>query len=153
MPVTAILIVGLGTLFHLALGRWVASPWLVPDLTLVSMVLAMAQAPEHSMKLTLLGSCLAMVLTPYQPVLVGLAYTAAGGLVSLLALRWDFDVPLMPLLATGAAEAMLLALGGFAGVQVTPGLFVLSGIKIFITAFCLLLVSSPLRKMRIIFPG
>jgi len=117
------------------------------------MVLAMAQAPEHSMKLTLLGSCLAMVLTPYQPVLVGLAYTAAGGLVSLLALRWDFDVPLMPLLATGAAEVMLLALGGFAGVQVTPGLFVLSGIKIFITAFCLLLVSSPLRKMRIIFPG
>jgi hypothetical protein len=145
MPVALVLIIGLGALFHLALGRWVASPWLVPDLTLVSVISAMARAPEYSMNLVLLGGCLAIALAPSQCWWAGFAFAAAGGLVILLGLRWDLDVPLTQLLATGAAEAMLLVLAGCAGIRVTPGLVVLSGIKTLITVCCLLLV-QPFSK-------
>ena len=91
-----------------------------------------------------------MVLTTHQPMLVGFAYMAAGVLVILLSLQWDLKLPIVQLLTTGAAEAVLLVLWGFAGVQVTPGLLLLSVVRVSVT-----MASVPLarRLVPIVVPG
>ena len=150
------LIVGCGVLWHLILGRWLSSPWVVPDVTLASVVLAMARTPRqplnassrfahsgqwgepvHAMGPALVAGLLVMLLSVRKPLLMGTAYVGAGWLVRSLALRWDLTSPAMQRAAVAIAEACVLAVELFLTITVTPGLLFLSAARLVMTVACL----------------
>jgi hypothetical protein len=122
-------------LLHLVLGRWIGSGWWTPDLTLVSIALAMAE--RRTLAPALLGGCLTMAVTVRHASIFGLAYAGAGWLIGGLARRWDLRDPRMQLVAVGIAEASLLAVGLALEVRISAGLLVLSGAKLAMTVACL----------------
>ena len=141
MDTRVVLIVGSGTLCHVVLGRWV-SPWLMPDLTLLSVLLTMLQIPGHPLGPALLGGVLAMVLAVHHPVLIGLAYLGAGWVVKWLAAWWDVTGVSMQRMAVGVAEGLLLTVLLMLSAPVTGGLLLLGGLRLAITILCLPLVRA-----------
>ena len=140
------LIVGAGALSHLVLGRWVVSPWLMPDLMLLTVFLAMVHTPGHPIGPALLGGLVAMLSAVHHPLLVGLAYLGAGWLIKWLAARWDLADGAMPWVAVGVAEGMLIAVWLFLATPVTFRLLLLSGVKVLLTIACLPLVKRLVRR-------
>ena len=141
------MIVGAGTALHVVLGRWVASPWLMPDLTLISMVLAMTLPSQSLLGPALLAGFFVMLSTPQQPLLLGGTYVGAGWLIQVLALRWDLTDSTLQQLTVGAAEAGLLAMWLMLNAQVTMGLLLLAGMKLVMTVVCVPLVSFVMRRL------
>ncbi|MBI4353605.1 MAG: hypothetical protein HY595_00065 [Candidatus Omnitrophica bacterium] len=115
-----------GVILHVALGRWVSSPWLVPDLTLVGLVLALvrvlrqAQDPERSRgrgkprmvsgvesrRTVFVASLLAAALTFHHPFQAAAAYGALGwGIKTLLSRVWSPAVGWQPPSAEGGKAA------------------------------------------------
>jgi len=134
------LIVGLGVFVQLILGRWLPSPWLVPDLTLVGVLLVMARMPQHSLGPALMAGLLVMAVTVQQSLVVGLAYVGAGGLMRLLSSWWDLADPFLQPMALALAEAFLLVIWFLLGVPITLGLLLLGGLRLLVTVASLLLV-------------
>jgi hypothetical protein len=130
-------VVGLGVLLHLFLGHWVSCPWLVPDVTLVSMVCAMLRTAGSPLMLALLGGCLTTLFTARHPLLVGMAYVGAGWLVAQLARRWDLTEASMQRAAVGLTETLLVAVWLLLDGPVSLRLMLLSGFRVFLTLACL----------------
>ena len=136
-------IVGCGAVSHLLVGRWVNSPWLMPDLTLIGMMLAMGRFPEQAWRIAGSGGWFAMIASVRQPGLVGLAYAGAGGLARWIAVRWDVSRPAVQLLAVGLTEGLMILVALCVesarspivqvGLQVTPTLCFLSLVRVLTT--------------------
>lgn len=102
-----------GVLLHVALGRWVASPWMVPDLTLVSLVLVLMRSrPANSIRPVVLTSLLAMAFTVHHPFQAGGAYLVVGWGIKTVMSRFEATRGFLPLITIGVAEALLLVIFG-----------------------------------------
>ena len=141
MGIRPYLIVGFSVLAHVVLGRWV-SPWLMPDLTLLSVLLTMLQIPGYPLGPALLGGVLAMFLAVHHPVLIGLAYLGAGWVVKWLAAWWDVTGVSMQRMAVGVAEGLLLTVLFLLSAPMTGGLLLLGGLRLALTILCLPLVRA-----------
>ncbi|MBI3319970.1 MAG: hypothetical protein HYZ89_05235 [Candidatus Omnitrophica bacterium] len=131
------LIVTLGVLSHLAIGRWIASPWWVPDLTLLSIVVTMARYPGQAFLPALYGGLLMMLFTVHHAVAVGLSYVGAGVLTKLLATQGDLATPFLQQVIVGVAEIGLLAVALFLNRTASLELLELSGAKVLVTVACI----------------
>lgn len=128
---------GVGTLIQVSVGRWVGSPWVVPDLILISMILAMAKVPEDPpMSPGLWGAVLAMVATLHEPVAVGLAYLGAAWLVRRLAFRLDLADPTIQLMIVGIGEAFLLGVWLMLDSRLRVGMVTLFVVRLGMTVGC-----------------
>ncbi len=115
-----LIIVTSGVLLHVALGRWISSPWLVPDLTLVSLVLALRRSRSvEPMRTVVITSLLAMAFTVHHPFHAAGAYLVVGwGIKTLMSRLWyppskgEATRGFLPLISIGIAEALLLVIVG-----------------------------------------
>ena len=78
-----------GTLAHLVLGRWVASPWMLPDVTLIGIGLAVSRSADSITDLALLAGLLPMVITGRHSWDVGIGYAGAAALWRWVQSHWD----------------------------------------------------------------
>ena len=96
---------------HAVLARAVPSPWWVPDLTLVGLLLAVAKAPSRWLLLSVVAGLFTMVWAVRFPKQVFLSYVALGWVVQMLGRQWDATDPRVQVGMVGLASA-LLTLGG-----------------------------------------
>lgn len=76
-------------LTHLMIARWVASPWWVPDLTLIGLTLAIGRAPERWWSFAILAGLITMPWAARFPAQVFLSYLVCGWAVRATGNRWD----------------------------------------------------------------
>ena len=74
---------------HAVLARAVPSPWWVPDLTLVGLVLAVARTPSRWLLLSAIAGLFAMGWAVRFPAQIFLSYVAVGAGARLLGRHWD----------------------------------------------------------------
>lgn len=130
-----------GTCAHLLLGRWILSPWLMPDLTFLGMALAVLLIPGRPFSAVLVGGVLVTLMSVERPLLMGLGYAGAGWLVLRSAVIWDVTTPALQRFIIGGGESLILVLG-FIGVPMTPGLLLGAVVRLGVTIACLPLVRS-----------
>ena len=133
MPLAAGAILVISLLAHLAVGRWVASPWLMPDVSLVGLLVALQRAPQYRLPLLALASLGATVAAPGGG-LAGPAYLGAGGLFVWASTQWDLRAPAVQAAVLGGIEALLVAIWcALSRPPVTPALLGLGAGKIALT--------------------
>ena len=86
---SAFLFILAGALTHVVVGGWVASPWVLPDLTLVAICVAASESSIPALEMILLSSALPMLVSPGSSWEVGASYAAAAALWRWAATRWD----------------------------------------------------------------
>ncbi|MBI3087964.1 MAG: hypothetical protein HYY91_03665 [Candidatus Omnitrophica bacterium] len=141
----ALVVIG-GTCLHLLLGRWVLSPWLMPDLTFLSMASALLLMPGRPFSAVLVGGVLVTLMSVERPLLMGLAYAGAGWLVLRSAVVWDVETPALQRLLIAAGESLILALG-LIGVPWTAELLAGTVVRLGMTIVCLPLVRSVVARV------
>lgn len=139
--------VAVSALLHLVLGRWMPSPWLMPDLTVTSMVLAILLLPRRPLSPAAAGGTLVMLTTVHHPLAMGAAYAAVGGLIKLCAGWWDLTAPAFQRAAVIAAQLLLLAVAFVVSVPLTWEVGLLAAGHLLITAMCVPLVRSLLMTV------
>ena len=123
---------------QLVIGLIVTNPWAVPDLLLGSLVVA-STAPGPFARLTpaLVGGALAMMMAGREPLLAGLSYAGAGGVVAVAATRWDLSERSAQAVAVTMLETGLIAVWLIAD-QTLSGRLLLWGLgKTVLTLACL----------------
>ena len=133
-------------LSHLAIGRWSPSPWMVPDLTVLSMALAILRLPGHPLTPAWLAGVAAMTLAGHHPLWTGVAYLAAGAAVKWMAHQWEVTDPSRERLVIGIAQGGLLILLAWTG-PVTVGLVVMVGLQVGLTLLCLPLMRALVNRV------
>lgn len=146
MSASAFFLVAVGVIAHVGLGRMVDPAWLMPDLTLLSIVLAMRQSPNYPMGAALVGGCLTALIAASQAWLAGLAYLGAGGLVRWFAQTWDLSQRSIQLAAIAAAEAFLVCVWLLAAGRLSVGLVLLAIVKVAATSLCMPIAYSLMRS-------
>ena len=96
---------------HALIARAVPSPWWVPDLTLVGLILAVARAPSRWLLLSAVAGLFTMAWAVRFPKQMFLSYVALGWVVQMLGRAWDATDLRVQLGMVGLASA-LLSLGG-----------------------------------------
>ena len=134
-------LMSMAMLSQIALGRWLPSPWFVPDLTLLGMAVLILRLPEHPFAPAWLAGVAAMTLAGRHPLWVGLAYLAAGVAVKWMARQWEVTEPFRERLVIGIAQGGLLILLASTG-PVTVGLIVMAGLQVGLTLLCLPLMRA-----------
>ena len=94
---------------HSVAGRWTVSPWLLPDLSLIGLAMAVEQAPSYRRQLLLLAVIGVMLLAGPAAVRAGAAYGAFGGALIWFAGQWDAPPRLLKAAVMAAAELLLIA--------------------------------------------
>lgn len=125
-----VVIVAVGALLHLALGRWISSPWMVPDLLLVSLGVALWRSSSSaSLRPVIVTSLIAMCFTVRHPLQAAWGYLGVGWIMKTVMFRLDVSRRFLPrdppscvrpeqslrdfsgpVLAIGLAEGLLLAI-------------------------------------------
>jgi len=134
--VSGAIIVGVSVGLHLALGRWVPSPWFMPDLTVTGMVLAILLLPERPVSPAILSGALTMLFSVPHSLAAGVMYPLVGGLVKYAAHQWDLSQPRRQRAVVVAAQALLLFLTVPLRTRWTGELFWLSLVHLSLTALC-----------------
>ena len=99
----------IGMFAHGVLAGLLPIPWMVPDLTLVGMVLAIARAPHRWLAYASLAGFGVMCWAIRFPVHVLLSYVIAGGAIRLVATQWDMtDRTVQRVLVGGASLGITL---------------------------------------------
>lgn len=109
MPPAAVLLVIASLLGHLIIGRWVASPWLMPDVSLVGLLVALQRAPEHRLSLLVLASLGVTAAAAPAGGVAGPAYLGAGALFAWASTQWNLRAPAVHAATLGSIEALLVA--------------------------------------------
>ena len=96
---------------HLVLAMAIPSPWWVPDLTLVGLVLAIARAPHRWLPASSVAGVAALLWAVRfpQPILAG--YLLMGWLIHAAATPWDLDDLRVQSLLVGLASLLMTAGG------------------------------------------
>lgn len=74
---------------HAVLARLIASPWWVPDLTLVGLVVGVSLRPKRWLMASVMAGLFMMLGAVRFPAQVFLGYVLCGTIVQLAARRWD----------------------------------------------------------------
>ena len=90
-------------LLHAVLASLLPMPWLVPDLTLLGMVIATARAPHRWLVYAGVAGCGMMLWAARLPAPILLSYVVVGGAVRLAATRWDLADRVVQRVLVGAA--------------------------------------------------
>ncbi len=132
-----LLLIGVAALGQLLWGGIVSSPWWVPDLILVMMVLRVRRAPEDAVPLVLCAALMATGLTQEHPWAAASAYGTAGWVVVQMMAQLDLAGSTMPLVMVGAGETLLLMVWVVLS-QATVSLesFLLAGVRVGLTVGC-----------------
>ena len=101
----------LGLILQVCAGRWIVSPWWVPDFLLVSLVMGLLAAGGRRGTLIAWAAAAAMGLSVEHPVSVAAAYASAGAVVLVLAQRADLTEPRLQGVLLGILEAVLVGVG------------------------------------------
>ena len=96
---------------HALIARAVSSPWWIPDLTLVGLVLAVARTPSRWLLLSAVAGICTMAWAGRFPQQTFLSYIVLGWVVQALGRQWDATDPRVQVGMVGLASA-LLTLGG-----------------------------------------
>ena len=125
---------------HMALVLISPSPWWVPDLTLVGLVLSVARSPSRWPALSGAAGLLTMAwaVRSFTPMFVG--YLLIGWVIRMAGHRWDAtDLRIESWLAGGGS--LLLTLGGFwLDDQWSPALLFLMVLRMALTCGAVVLV-------------
>ena len=117
-------------LAHALLARLAPSPWWVPNLTLVGLIVGLAREPRHWVALSGAAGLFTMMWAVRFPQPILLGYLLIGGGVRTLAQHWDLSDARVQALLIGLASAAMtasslwldhlwsLALVGLAGIHV-----------------------------------
>ena len=92
---------------HAWLARAVSSPWVVPDLTLVGLVLSVAKTPVRWFACSVIAGLFMMGWAVRFPAQVFLSYVTLGWLVRALGRQWDATDPRVQTVMIGAASLLL----------------------------------------------
>ncbi|MBI2495597.1 MAG: hypothetical protein HYY59_05875 [Candidatus Omnitrophica bacterium] len=96
---------------HQLLAHVVPSPWWLPDLTLIGLVLSVGKAPQRWAVLSLTVGCFAMLWMARWAGAIFLGYLLCGWAVGTLARWWDTaDARIQGCLVLAAGAAMTLGL-------------------------------------------
>jgi len=134
MSAAGVVIAGGGVLLHLGMGRWLASSWVIPDVTWLSLFFVMVRSPSPPpVSVAVVTALFVMAVTPQHPLPAGLAYLSVGRLVWVLASRVDVTNRSSQLAIVGTLEALLLGLWLVLGGTLTGSLLGLSGCKFLMT--------------------
>ena len=111
MPVSSLVIVGSSILLQVAGGRWLASPWWMPDVMFAGFLLIIMTSDRRALVSALWAMVVvSTVVSVGHPLGTGLAYLAAGGFLVWISSQWDLAQPSLQFAALGAAEGVLLVL-------------------------------------------
>lgn len=139
---TGALLIAFGALLQVVLGCAVPSAWLVPDLILACLAVAVSREAESRVALAVWAALLASLFSARQPAMVAGAYLAAGWGIIYVASLWDLTAVSVQRAAVGFMEACLTAvwiLPQLAQGQIM-GLAGSGSAKIVVTVLCLPLV-------------
>lgn len=103
-------VVCLGVFVQIAIGRWVPSPWLTPDLTSLSMVLLILRVPGHPLLPAWVAGLCAMTLAAHHALATALAYVGTGAVVKWIAHQAEVREPSREALVVAGALGLLLAM-------------------------------------------
>ena len=104
------IVLGACLVAHHVLALIVPSPWWVPDLTLVGLILAVTSTPRQWPLLSGLAGFLTMLWAIRNPQPVALAYGGLGGVVAWITRRLDASDVRVQCFIVGSA-GLLLSLG------------------------------------------
>ena len=121
---------------------------MVPDLTVLSMALAILRLPGHPLTPAWLAGVAAMTLAGHHPLWTGMAYLAAGAAVKWMAHQWEVTDPSRERLVICIAQGGLLILLASSG-AVTVGLIVMVGLQVGLTLLCLPLMRALVNRVVI----
>ena len=76
-------------LAHLFIARYAVSPWWIPDITLVGLLLAIGKTPERWLSLSLIAGLLMVLWAVRFPAQVFASYLAGGWAIRTISTRWD----------------------------------------------------------------
>lgn len=97
-----------GTLAHVVVGRWVDSPWVLPDLTLVGICMAASHPSASMLDVTLMAGLLPMLASWGEGWEAGLGYAASAAMWRWAGSRWDLANRRLSLGAVAALELGLV---------------------------------------------
>jgi hypothetical protein len=130
---------------HLTLAMAVPSPWVVPNLTLIGLVLAVSRTPRRWAAYALLVGVVAMLSAVRAPSAAFFGYVAAGAACRAVSLQWDANDRRVQWVVTGVVDFLLtlsaLWLEGVWSVRLTAAGLLRAGVSV----LCLHLVQA-LRK-------
>jgi hypothetical protein len=131
---------------HALLARLIASPWWVPDLTLVGLVVGVGLRPRHWLIASGVAGCFMMAWAVRFPAQVALGYVLCGTLVRLVARRWDMtDGRIQGCLVIALSSLLTLGLLGLERLWSWP-LLACAAVRVAVTGLSLLLVQRLLRR-------
>lgn len=124
-------------LAHALLAHLIASPWWVPDLTLVGLVLVVSAASTHWLIASVIAGLFIMAWAGRFPAQGFLSYVLCGAIVQLAARRWDTtDARVQGVVVVGASVALTLGLLWVEGLWSVP-ILGLAAVRIALTALSL----------------
>ena len=104
------MIVLLGCLMaHVALSMMITSPWWVPDLTLVGLLLAIFALPSEWVLYASVASLATMVWAVRFPVPIAMSYLVIGMVTQLLTRQWDTTDVRVQCVVVSAASTLMTA--------------------------------------------
>ena len=131
---------------HLLLANMVPSPWWVPDLTLVGLVLAGARAPRSWLLLSAVAALISIGWTVRWVVPVTMGYLAIGGVGSFVGRQWDAtDRRIEGLLVAAASVWLTLGALWLEGLW-SARLIALAGIHVAVTCVVVPLVHQVMAR-------
>lgn len=105
---SAVLLFGCSVLLTSALSRYAPTPWLVPDLALISLVIGMTHWARRLDGPWLLASAMMGIMAPRHPLAVCLGYLLVGEGIAWVMKRWDSRARGVLLVLLAAGETLLV---------------------------------------------
>ncbi len=134
---------------HALLASAIASPWWVPDLTVVGLVLTVARTPSRWFLFSVVAGLFTMGWAVRFPRQVFLSYVALGWVVQTLGRQWDATDLRVQVSLVGLASALLTVAGLWLDELWSLPLLGLSMIRIALTVLMVLCVRHLVERQRV----
>ena len=106
---------------HWLLARFLPSPWWVPNITLVGLMLTIAKHPERWLVLAWVAGVFTTLWTVRASGGILFSYFVIGGVIQIMAKRWDLDdVRIQPWLVGGLTLLFTFFLIWLEAIQAWP---------------------------------
>ena len=135
---------------HALLARLIASPWWVPDLTLVGLVLGVSLRPRRWLMASVMAGLFMMLGAVRFPVQIFLGYLLCGTIVQFAAQRWDTtDGRIQGCVVIVLSTLMTLGLLGLERLWSWP-LLAFAALRVAVTGLSLWFVQQLLRRIKML---
>ena len=98
-------------LTHVVMAGLAPSPWWVPDLTLIGLILGIVMRPQRWLPLSLIAGLFMSSLAVRFPEAIFASYVVVGVTLRVLATEWQVQDVRVETVATGTAAAFVTLLG------------------------------------------